>query len=104
MTQTKFVLKKALERGLKPIVVLNKVDRDSTRIAEVENDLLDLFISLDANDDQLEFPTLYASAKNGWATTTSPDDGGSKDDDGDMRSIFAGESGGLLKQPEKKLN
>ncbi|KAJ3052516.1 hypothetical protein HK097_006118 [Rhizophlyctis rosea] len=69
MTQTKFVLTKALERGLKPLVVINKVDRNTARVDEVENDLLELFCGLDANEDQLEYRTLYASAKNGWATT-----------------------------------
>ncbi|KAJ1560233.1 hypothetical protein HK096_009526, partial [Nowakowskiella sp. JEL0078] len=66
MTQTKFVLSKALKQGLKPLVVLNKVDRDTSRVDDVENDLIDLFLELNANDDQLEYPTLYASAKNGW--------------------------------------
>ena len=65
MTQTKFVLSKALETGLKPIVIINKVDRTSSRIGEVENEILDLFINLDANDDQLDFPILYASAREG---------------------------------------
>ncbi|KAJ3041555.1 hypothetical protein HDV00_009031 [Rhizophlyctis rosea] len=69
MTQTKFVLSKALERGLKPLVVINKVDRPTARVDAVENDLLELFCGLEANDDQLEYPTLYASAKNGWAMT-----------------------------------
>ena len=69
MAQTKFVLNKALEQGLKPLVVINKVDRPTHRLddGEVENEIFDLFVALDANDDQLEFPTLYASAKQGWA-------------------------------------
>lgn len=67
MPQTKFVLKKALESGLKPIVVINKVDRPSSRVSEVENEIFDLFCNLDANDDQLEYPVVYAAAKNGWA-------------------------------------
>jgi len=67
MTQTKFVLSKALHRQLKPLVVMNKVDRPTSRPDQVENDLLDLFINLDANEDQLEYPILYASAKDGWA-------------------------------------
>ena len=67
MPQTKFVLKKALESGLKPIVVINKVDRPSSRVSEVENEIFDLFCNLDANDDQLEYRVVYAAAKNGWA-------------------------------------
>jgi GTP-binding protein len=67
MPQTKFVLKKALSHGLKPIVVINKVDRDSARVEEVENEIFDLFCLLEANDEQLEYPLIYASARNGWA-------------------------------------
>ena len=67
MPQTKFVLQKALDRGLKPIVVINKVDRPSSRVEEVENEIFDLFCNLDASDDQLEYPTIYAAAKEGWA-------------------------------------
>lgn len=67
MPQTKFVLKKALSHKLKPIVVINKVDRDSARVEDVENEIFDLFCSLEANDDQLEYPIIYASARNGWA-------------------------------------
>jgi GTP-binding protein len=66
MTQTKFVLSKALQHGLKPLVVFNKVDRDTARIGEVENEVFDLFMNLDATDEQMDFPILYASAKNGW--------------------------------------
>eukprot|EP00741_Cyanophora_paradoxa_P012561 tig00020614_g12138.t1 len=65
--QTKFVLSKALAQGLRPIVVLNKVDRATARIREVENEIFDLFVSLGASDAQLDFPILYASAKEGWA-------------------------------------
>ena len=67
MPQTKFVLKKALASGLKPIVVINKVDRPSSRVAEVENEIFDLFCNLEADDEQLEYPVIYAAAKNGWA-------------------------------------
>jgi len=67
MTQTKFVLKKALQFGLRPIVVLNKMDRPNARADETETALFDLFTSLNATDDQLGYPTLYASAKEGWA-------------------------------------
>lgn len=65
MTQTKFVLKKALQFGLRPIVVLNKMDRPNARADETETALFDLFTSLNATDDQLAYPTLYASAKEG---------------------------------------
>jgi GTP-binding protein len=67
MPQTKFVLSKALALGLKPIVVINKVDRPDARVEEVHNEIFDLFVALDANDDQLDFPTLYASGRGGWA-------------------------------------
>lgn len=69
MPQTKFVLSKALKINLKPIVVINKVDRPDSRINEVVDEILDLFISLEANDEQLDFPILYASGRNGWAST-----------------------------------
>jgi GTP-binding protein len=61
------VLKKALSHGLKPIVVINKVDRESSRVSDVENEIFDLFCSLDATEDQLEYPVIYASARSGWA-------------------------------------
>lgn len=67
MPQTKFVLQKALSRGIKPIVVINKVDRPSSRVSEVENEILDLFCNLNADDDQLDYPVIYAAAKMGWA-------------------------------------
>ncbi len=68
MPQTRFVLKKALNLGKKPIVVLNKIDRPGARPNEVVDEVLDLFIELGANDDQLDFPVIYASAKEGYAT------------------------------------
>lgn len=68
MPQTRFVLKKALGLGKKPVVVLNKVDRPGARPAEVVDEVLDLFIELGANDDQLEFPVVYASARDGYAS------------------------------------
>ena len=67
MTQTRFVLRKALERGLKPIVVLNKADRPTARPEQVDSDLLDLFANLGASDEQMDYPMLLASAKMGWA-------------------------------------
>ncbi|HIG08637.1 MAG TPA: translational GTPase TypA [Alphaproteobacteria bacterium] len=66
MPQTKFVLGKALAQGLKPIVIINKADRPDRRPEEVLEEIFDLFIALDANEMQLDFPTLYASGKNGW--------------------------------------
>ncbi|MEK3788217.1 MULTISPECIES: translational GTPase TypA [Paenibacillus] len=69
MPQTKFVLRKALEQNLTPIVVVNKIDRPAARPAEVIDEVLDLFIELGANDDQLEFPVVYASALNGTSST-----------------------------------
>ncbi|MFK4873112.1 translational GTPase TypA [Novosphingobium sp. ZW T3_23] len=68
MPQTKFVTGKALGLGLKPIVVVNKIDRPDGRHAEVLDEVFDLFVSLDANDEQLDFPTLYASGRNGYAS------------------------------------
>jgi GTP-binding protein len=67
MPQTKFVLAKALKLGLKPIVVINKVDKPDQRAYEVQDEMFDLFSILDANEHQLDFPTLFASAKGGWA-------------------------------------
>ncbi|KAF9017826.1 GTP-binding protein TypA [Hymenopellis radicata] len=72
MTQTRFVLSKALAKGLKPLVVLNKADRLTTRIPQVESDLFDLFATLGATDDQMEYPIVYASAKQGWAKLEAP--------------------------------
>ncbi|MFV0625802.1 MAG: translational GTPase TypA [Alphaproteobacteria bacterium] len=67
MPQTKFVLGKALKIGLRPIVVINKADKADARIDAVLNEIFDLFVSLDANDEQLDFPVLYASGRDGWA-------------------------------------
>ena len=66
LPQTKFVVSKALKMGLKPIVVINKVDRSDARPIEVVNEVFDLFAALDASDEQLDFPILYGSAKQGW--------------------------------------
>jgi GTP-binding protein len=67
LPQTKFVLTKALSLGLRPIVVINKVDRPDARIEEVHNEVFDLFSALDATEEQLDFPTIYASGREGWA-------------------------------------
>jgi len=74
MPQTRFVLRKALSHGLRPIVVINKVDRPDGRPEVVLDEVFDLFVALDANDEQLEFPTLYASARDGWATLELEDE------------------------------
>jgi GTP-binding protein len=82
LPQTRFVLRKALERRLPPIVVINKIDRPDARPQEVLNEIYDLFIDLDANEDQLDFPVLYTNAKIGTAT---------RDQDGtgvDLRPLF----------------
>src|SRR5258708_4420832 len=68
LPQTRFVLRKALERRLPPMVVINKIDRPDARVQEVLNEVYDLFIDLDATEDQLDFPVIYASAKNGTAS------------------------------------
>ncbi len=82
MPQTRFVLKKALEQKLTPIVVVNKIDRDFARPAEVVDEVIDLFIELDATEEQLEFPVIYASAINGTASV-NPD----KQDE-NMQSLY----------------
>ncbi len=66
LPQTKFVLGKALKLGIRPIVMINKIDRSDARPDDVLNEIFDLFVSLDANDDQLDFPVLYASGRDGW--------------------------------------
>src|SRR5277367_2183951 len=74
MPQTKFVTQKALALGLRPIVVINKVDRGDARADEVHDEVFDLFAALEASDDQLDFPTLFAVGRDGWADD-SPDKG-----------------------------
>jgi GTP-binding protein len=69
MPQTRFVLSKALHHGLKPILVVNKADRADSRPDDVVNEVFDLFVSLEAGDEALDFPVLFASARQGWATT-----------------------------------
>src|SRR5205809_1377532 len=66
LPQTKFVVSKALKVGLKPIVVINKVDRPDARPTEVINEVFDLFAALDASEEQLDFPILYGSSREGW--------------------------------------
>lgn len=82
MPQTRFVLKKALSLGKKPVVVLNKIDRPGARPAEVIDEILDLFIELGADDDQLDFPVVYASGRDGYASL-DPDVPGT-----DMKPLF----------------
>ena len=82
MPQTRFVLKKALGLGKRPVVVINKIDRDGARPAEVIDELLDLFIELGADEDQLDFPVVYASGRDGYASL-DPDARS-----GDMRPLF----------------
>ena len=78
LPQTKFVVSKALKMGLKPIVVINKVDRADARPTQVVNEVFDLFAALDASEEQLDFPILYGSAKEGWmaASPEGPKDAG----------------------------
>src|SRR6478736_6498584 len=83
LPQTKFVVSKALKMGLKPIVVINKVDRPDARPVEVVNEVFDLFAALEATDEQLDFPILYGSAKLGYMATSLE---GSKDDG--MKPLF----------------
>lgn len=73
MPQTRFVLKKALDAGLKPLVVINKIDRPDARATEVIDEVLDLFIELEADDSQLDFPIVYTSAKGGYALANIDD-------------------------------
>ena len=75
LPQTRFVLRKALEQGLPPIVVINKIDRKDARPAEVLDEIYDLFIDLDAREDQIEFPVVYANAKAGTASRNPADPG-----------------------------
>jgi GTP-binding protein len=82
LPQTRFVLRKALERRLTPIVVINKIDRPDARIQEVLNEIYDLFIDLDATEEQLDFPVLYTSARAGTSTTTAGEPGQ------DLRPLF----------------
>ena len=75
LPQTRFVLRKALENRLPVILVVNKVDRPDARIAEVVDEVYELFIDLDAREDQIEFPIVYTNARAGWASLTEGEDG-----------------------------
>src|SRR5215469_1774638 len=82
LPQTRYVLMKALEANLPPIVVINKIDRPDARVQEVLNEVYDLFIDLDATEDQLDFPVLYTIAKTGLARNSM------EDDSRDLRPLF----------------
>src|SRR4051812_43600486 len=82
LPQTRFVLRKALEKHLPVILVVNKVDRPDARIADVVEEVYDLFLDLDADEHQIEFPIVYTNAKRGWATTTQGETGA------DLRPLF----------------
>src|ERR1700738_2022017 len=82
LPQTRYVLMKALEAKLPPIVVINKIDRADARIQEVLNEVYDLFIDLDATEDQIDFPVIYTNAKAGIAKTAP------EDDSADLRPLF----------------
>src|SRR5262249_7330955 len=82
LPQTRFVLRKALEQQLPVILVVNKVDRPDARIKEVVDEVYDLFLDLDANEDQIDFPIVYTNAKAGWA---SPEEGVEGED---LRPLF----------------
>src|SRR5437667_526726 len=90
--QTRFVLRKALENKLKPVVVINKIDRENARPHKVLDEIFDLFVELKATDEQLDFPIIYASAKEGFAmrelfATANPSDGGHENNE-DMTPLF----------------
>ena len=106
MPQTRFVLKKAMDAGVKPIVIINKVDKPTARIDKVLDDVLDLFIELGANDEQIEFKTAYVSALNGTASL-NPDLSTQKESYDDLFQLIIDEipepnvslEGGLQFQP-----
>lgn len=97
MPQTKFVLGKALKLGLRPIVVINKIDRSDARPDEVLNEIFDLFVALNANEQQLDFPVLYASGRNGWAVKDLDDP---KDSISPLFNLIVN----YVPEPEKDLN
>ncbi len=88
LPQTRFVLRKALDARLPVILVVNKVDRPDARIAEVVDETYELFLDLDADEEQIEFPVVYASARAGRASLTRPQDGGMPDSE-DLEPLFA---------------
>jgi GTP-binding protein len=87
LPQTRFVLRKALQKRLPVVLVVNKVDRPDARIAEVVDETYELFLDLDADESQIDFPIVYASAKNGRASLAKPDDGGLPDSP-DLEPLF----------------
>ena len=87
LPQTRFVLRKALQKRLPVVLVINKVDRPDARIEEVVNETYELFFDLDADEEQINFPIVYASAKNGRASLTRPVDGGLPDEE-DLEPLF----------------
>jgi GTP-binding protein TypA/BipA len=87
LPQTRFVLRKALEAGMPVVLVINKVDRPDARIAEVVDETYELFLDLDASEEQIEFPIVYASAKKGRASLKRPQDGGMPEEE-DLQPLF----------------
>jgi GTP-binding protein TypA/BipA len=88
LPQTRFVLRKALQKRLPVVLVINKVDRPDARITDVVDETYELFLDLDADESQIDFPIVYASAKNGRASLAKPDDGGLPDST-DLEPLFA---------------
>ena len=87
LPQTRFVLRKALQKRLPVVLVINKVDRPDARIGEVVDEAYELFLDLDATEEQIEFPIIYTSAKAGRASLTRPADGGMPDEE-DLEPLF----------------